>query len=303
MVHPSSGAASATVNHIVPLGTNEGNACVGHAKDGESQHQPGEASRQADVPSDDEAPFSTNVVWDREPSINQGNSSVWNQDDERMDGPSVNLPFAYPSVAVARSHSPSEPAEDEDVSMEAEVVRQPQASERFAIPARVPTGAADRAQLVRVFREAIIQGQIRGMLRRDNVEIGQLRVSAHSIRHIQLDVALRNNGRVNGKLYLLPENITRHDWNCRTGECFYSVNLVDPPIRSTAEQLETVFSGVPYTIWEYWGRRTRVREVHVHRYVYGNFGRYGFYRVVMWFWLNGRNWLELWRRLQSSGRV
>lgn len=220
-----------------------------------------------------------------------------------MDEPSVSVPTAFPPVPVAGSNSPSEPAADEHVPMEVEVERQPQAPERFLIPARVPTGAADRFHLVRVFREAIIQGQIRGMLRRDNVHIGQLQVSAHNIRHIQLDVALRNNGRVNGKLYLLPENITRHDWNHGTGERFYSVNLVDPPIRRTAEQLETVFSGVPYTIWEYWGRRTRVREVHVHRYVYGNFGRCGFYRVVMWFWLNGRNWLELWRRLQTSGRV
>jgi hypothetical protein len=284
MIGPSPHAAPATVNHVVPLDSDGSGTLADEYKDGEDQNQTGESSMQAGVPLNNEAPFSTNVAWEREPSVEQGNTSVWGQEDRRMGELSTNVP-------------------NEDVPMDVEVVRQPQAPERYPIPDIVPSGVADRAHLVRVFREAVIQGQIRGMLERDNIRIGQLRVNAHNIRRIQLDLALRNNGRVNGRLYLLPENITRQDWNHRTGECFYSVNLVDPAIRRTAETLEKEFSGVPYTIWEYWGQRTRVREAHVHRYVFGNFGRYGFYRVVMWFWLSDQEWLELWRTLQASGRV
>jgi hypothetical protein len=89
------------------------------------------------------------------------------------------------------------------------------------------------------------------MLLRSDLRVGQLQVSPHNIRQLQLTPALENDGYVNGRVYLLAENTTRHDWNRHIGECLYSVGLVHLPVRMSAEQLETEFSGVPYTLWEY----------------------------------------------------
>jgi hypothetical protein len=292
MMRLSPQTTHATVNHVVAVGP----AGPVHSRPSvdlfhnEDQFQAGNSPAQDAIPADAAPRFSTNVLWEREPSVEQDNTSVWAQ-DVRKEEPCVDVLAASSPSPAEPSNSSAEPAVDGDVPMQDNAshpprrVRLHRVSKRFHVPAVVPDGGAARAHLIRVFREDIIEGQMRRMLLRSKIQFGQLQVSRHNIRQLQLTTALKNDGYVNGKLYPLPENITRPDWNRRTGECLYSVGLVHPSVRMSVEQLEAELSGAPYRLWEYWRSRAHIRSVHVHRYVFGSFGRFGFYRFIMWFWL------------------
>ncbi|KAJ9112481.1 hypothetical protein QFC20_002271 [Naganishia adeliensis] len=54
-----------------------------------------------------------------------------------------------------------------------------------------------------------------------------------------------------------------------------NIGAEDGHPRMTAEELENKFFGVAYSVWQYWGERTRVKDAHVHRYVHA-FGRHDF---------------------------
>jgi hypothetical protein len=209
-----------------------------------------------------------------------------------------------PPAPVLRPAEPVDPVEpmDEDVQQPIGQLH----SALIVIPAVVPDLAVDKAYLVMGFREELIQDLVRFGL--GNEMENQYRVSPHSLRQVQVKEAIRNQGSLNGRPYLLTENLTRHDWHKKTGECIYTINICDEngqQFRLSAEQLQKKFSGVPYSVWQYWGERTRVKDAHVHRYVHA-FGRHDFYRAVMYFWLAPANWIELWRELReipSSRRV
>lgn len=167
----------------------------------------------------------------------------------------------------------------------------------YPIPASPPQTAEQRAHLVEVFREELAEELVD--YGRRGRRAYQRPITAHDLRDSQVTEALSNNGCLNGMPYLLAENIIRHDWHKITGDCIYTVRMHGGPPRANATELEANYAGVPYTIWEYWGQRTRVREAHVTRYVHA-FGVDGFHRAVMWFWMNEEEWLELWRQRQAS---
>jgi hypothetical protein len=70
-----------------------------------------------------------------------------------------------------------------------------------------------------------------------------------------------------GRTYLLAENIRRHDWQRSCGNSLYSADTNDGTVKLLAEELLGQFTGVFYTLWQYWGERTRLGGAHVTRYV------------------------------------
>ena len=230
-----------------------------------------------------------------ERSLEQGH------DDTHQDRPNrfhIFLPAVLPSIPMVRRSR----QEIEDEPMNVDVAGQPEGPIRFEIypiPTVRPRNSSERAHLVRMYREELVQDLVRCGIRGHRAS---QYYSAHRLRQLQIDQAARNEGQLNGLPLLLTDNITRHDWQKHTGDCVYTVNLGVGPRRATAEVLERHFGGVPYTIWEYWGNRIRVQEAHVTRYV-NNFGPENFYRQVMWQWLNIERWLALWRAKRGSRRA
>ncbi|KAJ9128246.1 hypothetical protein QFC24_000539 [Naganishia onofrii] len=222
----------------------------------------------------------------------------------------VPVPSSMPSVPVTtptngtslQAGTQAGPAQDEPMHHD-EVVNDDLQQQVEDVPVAIPDQAVDddllRLLLVERFREEILQDMMHDYLREEGVT--QYRVCPHKYHHTQLDVAVLKDGQINGRPYMVVEHITRHDWHPVTGNCIYTVGIADGPPRRSAETLANHYWGVPYAIWEYWGKRTRVRRNRVTTYV-DNFGTNDFYRVIMWHWLGDERWLHLWRSRRASRR-
>ncbi|KAI5448774.1 hypothetical protein NCC49_000569 [Naganishia albida] len=151
MMHRSPDAPVA-VNHVVAVGpaVPSSSAVSMDLYPDRDQFQLADSLARDVGPGSPQAPFSTNVAWERHRSVEQDNTSVWDQEAQ----PFVDVPVASSSTTAAQSSLSAEPADDEDVPMQDGTQRQPRAacvlrsSERFIIPPVVPTGAAARAHLI-----------------------------------------------------------------------------------------------------------------------------------------------------------
>ncbi|KAJ9121115.1 hypothetical protein QFC24_005097 [Naganishia onofrii] len=194
-----------------------------------------------------------------------------------------------------------EPAHVEPIHIDEEINDDTHTNEGIlaVIPNAVAADPLSRLLLVEQFREEMLQEMMQEELNRNGIT--QHQVCAHEHHRTQLDEAVLNDGRINGRPYLVVEHITRHDWHPATGNCIYTVGTYGGPPRGSAETLTSHYSGVPYAIWEYWGKRTRVRPNCANTYV-DNFGTNNFYRAIIWPWLDDERWLNLWRSRRASRR-
>ncbi|KAJ9116277.1 hypothetical protein QFC24_006794 [Naganishia onofrii] len=85
------------------------------------------------------------------------------------------------------------------------------------IPTAVAADLLSRLLSVEQFREEMLQEMMHEELNRNGIT--QHQVCAHEHHRTQLDEAVLNDGRINGRPYLVVEHITRHDWHPATGNC------------------------------------------------------------------------------------
>lgn len=240
--------------------------------------------------------------------INNWNSTGrMHQTETHWVPPPEDLP-PVPSVPVSKNsrnkrastrHDEEVQAEPMHVDEEVNVRPEEDAAAVPAIPEAPVVDPKLRMALVQRFREEVIQDMMQDFLKEN--EASQYRICAHEHHHTQLEIAVLNDGRADDKPYLVVEHIVRHDWHPVTGNCIYTVGIGGGPSRGSAETLAYHYSGVPYAVWEYWGKRTRTRQKLVTHYV-DNFGTNDFYRVLMWHWLSDDRWLSLWRARRASRR-
>lgn len=201
----------------------------------------------------------------------------------------------FPSVPAARAPSVDEPMPQ--VESQQPVFDPIQGFPLVEIEA--PRDDAHRAYLVHNFRQELLSDIV-------NVEhlkrhADQYPISVHDLRRAEVAEALLNDGLIEGQPYLLALNVTRHDWHPKTCDCIYTVNLAGGPRRGSAETLQCYFAGVPYALWEYWGERTRMTDLHVRNYV-KVFNDTHFFRAITAFWLDDKEWLAFWKSRRVSGR-
>ncbi|KAJ9101276.1 hypothetical protein QFC21_003495 [Naganishia friedmannii] len=162
------------------------------------------------------------------------------------------------------------------------------------IPVDIPGGAVadplSRLLLVEQFREEILQEMMHGELSRNGVVLHQ--ICAHEHHRTQLDEAVLNDGRANGRPYLVVEHITRHDRHPATGSCIYSTI----PSESMAALLVVLLKRwrAVIRVFRTLSGNTGVRQNRVNTYV-DNFGTNDSYRTIVWHWLDDERWLNLWR--------
>ncbi|KAJ9124068.1 hypothetical protein QFC22_000862 [Naganishia vaughanmartiniae] len=210
-------------------------------------------------------------------------------------------------TAVARpvSHSSGSAILFADVSTGNAQSWQPQRRRRIRVAVNqerrvlsVPKTAKERAHLVVLFREEILHNHVNRF-----VDLEQpARVYGRTVRMAEVKQAIRNDGLLGNKPYLLMANITRHDWNRTSGICTYTVNLKNGPKNGSAEYLAEYYAGVDHTLWEYWGCRKSIRPHHVRRYISACEPQ-GFYQAIMYQHLPTREWIRRWQQLRDSGRV
>jgi hypothetical protein len=162
---------------------------------------------------------------------------------------------------------------------------------------RMPQTEAERVMLCASFREEILQGEVNDVIAMHGI---QGNINAHDLAVVEISEALRTNGSVGSRPYIVRANITRHDWN-RAGNCIYTIVLDGVRYRGSGEDLDVQFFGLRRALWEYWAHRPQVRRARLVRYM-RQYGSVGFFRAIMWHLLSERRWIALWQQYRASRR-